>query len=274
MGNLKELRLLSSTLPKQPYKMPVLFVGHGSPMNAIEENEFTNGWAGMAKDLPKPAAILVVSAHWETRGTYVTAMEQPRTIHDFYGFPQELFSVQYAARGDRQLAEEMQRLVRKTELQLDHEWGLDHGTWSVIRHLYPAADVPVLQLSLDRAQPAQWHYELARELRALRDKGVLIIGSGNIVHNLGLLNWHNPTAAYDWALELNEQVKTYISQGNHQPLVNYSSLGKSAVLAIPTPEHYLPLLYTLGLKEEQDQVAFLNDQLQLGAISMTSVKLG
>jgi len=182
--------------------------------------------------------------------------------------------VQYAAKGDAQLAEEMQLLIHKTELQLDHEWGLDHGTWSVIKHLYPAADVPVLQLSLDRRKPARWHYELAQELLALRSKGVLIIGSGNIIHNLRLLNWQNLAQAFDWALELNEQVKQHIEQNNHQPLINYSSLGKSAALAIPTPEHYLPLLYTLGLKEEQDTVHLLNDQLQLGSISMTSLKIG
>lgn len=254
--------------------MPVLFVGHGSPMNAIEENEFTKGWAQMAEGLPKPRAILCISAHWETRGTYVTAMEQPRTIHDFYGFPQALFDVQYGAKGDPHLAEELRLLIRKTELQLDHEWGLDHGTWSVIKHIYPSADVPVLQLSLAKNQAPAWHYELAKELSTLRTKGVLMIGSGNIIHNLRLLNWQKPEEAYDWALDLNEQVKEFISADQHQPLIDYQQLGKAAALAIPSPEHYLPLLYTLGLKEAQEQVTFMNDQLQLGAISMTSLKIG
>lgn len=254
--------------------MPVYFVGHGSPMNAIEENEFTRSWSTLGKDLAKPAAILCVSAHWQTRGTFVTAMEQPRTIHDFYGFPQELFDVQYAAPGSPELAAHIQQLIRKTELHLDHEWGLDHGTWSVIKHIYPAADIPVLQLSLDYNKPPQWHFDLARELSELRRKGVLIIGSGNIVHNLRMLNWHEPDAKHDWATEFNEQVKKNILTGDFQPLINFTTQGRAAALSVPTPEHYLPLLYTLGLKVEQDNVSFLNDRLQLGAISMTSVKLG
>ncbi len=254
--------------------MPVLFVGHGSPMNAVEENEFTRGWASMADGVPKPKAILVVSAHWQTKGTAVTAMEQPRTIHDFYGFPQALFDVQYNAPGSPAFAAEVRQLVKKAELHLDHEWGLDHGTWSILKHIYPAADVPVLQLSLDYTKPPQWHYELAQELGKLRQKGVLVVGSGNIVHNLRLLNWQNPDVAFDWAEEVNNRVKQQIITGDAEPLIKYEQLAKSASMAIPTPEHYLPLLYTLGLRQEQEPVQFYNDKLQLGAISMSSLRVG
>ncbi|AKD03796.1 4,5-DOPA dioxygenase extradiol [Pontibacter korlensis] len=261
-------------LPDQEAVMPALFVGHGSPMNAVEENEFTQGWASMAQGIAKPKAILCVSAHWQTNGTAVTAMANPRTIHDFYGFPQQLFDVQYNAPGSPETAEELKQLIKKTELHLDHEWGLDHGTWSVLKHIYPDADIPVLQLSLDYTKPAQWHYELAQELAQLRKKGVLVVGSGNIVHNLRTLNWHKPDEAFDWATEVNEQVKQQILSGDPQPLIKYEQLGRAASLAIPTPEHYLPLLYTLGLQQKQEQVQFLNDKMQLGSISMTSVKIG
>jgi 4,5-DOPA dioxygenase extradiol len=274
MKTLKDLKSYTDGLAAQDAKMPVLFLGHGSPMNAIEENEFTKTWNELGTSIPKPKAILCISAHWETKGTFVTAMEQPRTIHDFGGFPQALFNVQYPAPGSPEVATEVQKLIRKTELQLDHEWGLDHGTWSIIKHIYPDADVPVLQLSLDYSKPAQWHYELAKELAALRNKGVLIIGSGNVVHNLRMLQWHNPNATYDWAVEMNEAVKNYIVSGNHEPLIKYDTLGKAAALSIPSPEHYLPLLYTLGLQEEQEKVTVLNDMLQMGAIAMTSFKMG
>ncbi|MCX2741656.1 4,5-DOPA dioxygenase extradiol [Pontibacter anaerobius] len=270
MDDVKKLR----QLPQQEAKMPALFVGHGSPMNAMEQNEFTRGWASMAKGIATPKAILVVSAHWQTKGTAVTAMAQPRTIHDFQGFPQELFNVQYNAPGSPETAAELQQLVKKTELHLDHEWGLDHGTWSVLKHIYPNAAIPVLQLSLDYTKPAQWHYELAKELAQLRQKGVLIVGSGNIVHNLRTLNWHRPDEAFEWATEVNEQVKQQILNGDTAPLIKYEQLGSAASLAIPTPEHYLPLLYTLGLQQGEEQVQFLNDKMQLGSISMTSVRIG
>jgi 4,5-DOPA dioxygenase extradiol len=257
-------------------KMPVLFLGHGSPMNAIEENEFVAGFRNVGKTIPKPNAILCISAHWETRGTFVTAMEKPTTIHDFGGFPKALFDVQYPAPGNPELAKETKTLVKKTEIGLDDKWGLDHGAWSVIKHLYPNADVPVIQLSLDYYQDAQYHYDLARELTSLRQKGVLIIGSGNMVHNLGLLAWdklNTDAFAFDWAKEASEKMKSFILSGDHKQLINFRSQGKSFDLAIPTPEHYLPLLYTLALKEENEIVSLFNDKPVAGSLTMTSVKI-
>ena len=257
-------------------KMPVLFLGHGSPMNAIEENEFVTGFRNIGKELPKPNAILCVSAHWETRGTFVTAMEYPPTIHDFGGFPQALFDVQYPAPGSPDLAKETKQLIKKTEVGLDEKWGLDHGAWSVIKHLYPNADVPVIQLSLDYYQPPQYHYELAKELASLRKKGVLIIGSGNMVHNLGLAAWDKLNTAgygFDWALEAREKMKNYILHGDHRALINYKSQGKAFDLAIPSAEHFLPLLYTLALKEENEKVTLFNDKAVAGSLTMTSVKI-
>jgi 4,5-DOPA dioxygenase extradiol len=257
-------------------QMPVLFLGHGSPMNAIEENEFVTGFREIGKTIPKPNAILCVSAHWETRGTFVTAMERPQTIHDFGGFPQALYDVQYPAPGHPGLARETKDLVKKTEVGLDEKWGLDHGAWSVIKHLYPVADVPVIQMSLDYNQPPQYHYELAKELSALRKKGVLIIGSGNMVHNLRMVAWdklNNPGFGYDWALEASHKMKKFILDGDHQPLINYKSQGKAFDLAIPTPDHYLPLLYTLALKEDNEKVSLFNDKALAGSLTMTSVKI-
>lgn len=257
-------------------RMPVLFLGHGSPMNAIEENEFVNGFRKVSSEISRPKAVLCISAHWETQGTFVTAMQQPRTIHDFGGFPKALFDVQYPAPGSPELAKETQSLVKKTEVELDEKWGLDHGAWSVIKHLYPAADVPVIQMSLDFRQTAQWHYDLAKELAALRRKGVLIVGSGNMVHNLGMVEWKklNETFGYDWAIEANEKMKKSIESGDHSPLINFRSQGKAFDLAIPTPEHYLPLLYTLALQEKDEEVALFNDRAVAGALTMTSVKVG
>lgn len=257
-------------------KMPVLFLGHGSPMNAIEENEFVTGWINIGKTLPKPTAILCVSAHWETRGTFVTAMEKPMTIHDFGGFPKPLFDVQYPAPGNPELAKETKSIITKTTVGLDEKWGLDHGAWSVIKHLYPNADVPVIQMSLDYYQAPQYHYELAKELASLRKKGVLIIGSGNIVHNLGMVAWDKLNAddfGYDWAIEAREKMKKYILDGNHMALINYESQGKAFNLAVPTPEHYLPLLYVLALKEENEKVSLFNDKTVGGSLSMTSLKI-
>ena len=258
-------------------KMPVLFLGHGSPMNAIEENEFVTGWRSIGKTLPKPAAILCVSAHWETKGTFVTAMEKPMTIHDFGGFPKALFDVQYPAPGSPELAKETKSIVTKTAVGLDEKWGLDHGAWSVIKHLYPKADVPVIQMSLDYYQTPQYHYELAKELASLRNKGVLIIGSGNIVHNLGMVAWDKLNAdnyGYDWAVEASEKMKKYILDGNHKELIDYKSQGKAFNLAIPTPEHYLPLLYMLALKEENEKLSLFNDKTVGGSLSMISLKIG
>lgn len=255
-------------------QMPVLFLGHGSPMNAIEENEFVRGWRNVGASLPRPNAILCISAHWETRGTYVTAMEKPPTIHDFGGFPDELFAVEYPAPGSPQLALETKNIIKKTEVGLDEKWGLDHGAWSVIKHLFPNADIPVIQMSLDYYQPAKYHYELAQELSSLRKKGVLIIGSGNIVHNLGMVAWDKikePEYGYDWALQANATLKNLILNNDHQQLINYKALGKEIALAAPSPDHYLPLLYSLALKEEKEKVTLFNDKTIMGSISMTSI---
>lgn len=256
--------------------MPVLFLGHGSPMNAIEENEFVAGFRKVAQDIPTPQAILCISAHWETKGTFVTAMAHPPTIHDFGGFPKALFDVQYPAPGSPDLARETQALITQTEVHLDDKWGLDHGAWSVIKHLYPAANIPVIQLSIDYSKPAQYHYELAREIKSLREKGVLIIGSGNMVHNLRMVEWSrlHETFGFDWALEAREQMNTSILSGDHQTLINFRSQGRAWDLAIPTPEHYLPLLYSLALKEGDESVSLFNDQALAGSLTMTSVKIG
>lgn len=257
-------------------KMPVLFLGHGSPMNAIEENEFVKAFRNIAIDIPKPNAILCISAHWETKGTFVTAMPNPATIHDFGGFPQELFAVQYPAPGSPDLAKETKALITKTNVGLDDKWGLDHGAWSVIKHLYPKADIPVIQLSLDYTQSPQMHYELAQQISSLRSKGVLIIGSGNIVHNLRMVEWKklNETFGFDWAIEANEKMKQFILNGDHKPLINFRSQGKAFDLAIPTPEHYLPLLYALALQEKNEEVKLFNDKVVAGSLTMTSLKIG
>lgn len=272
---LQEFGSLASGLG-QTETMPVLFMGHGSPMNAIEENEFVQGFRSMGQSIPRPAAILCVSAHWETRGTFVTAMEKPPTIHDFGGFPQALFEVQYPAPGSPALAKETAAMVTKTTVGLDERWGLDHGCWSVVKHLYPAADVPVLQLSLDYTKPAQYHYELAKELAGLRKKGVLITGSGNMVHNLGKIAWDKMKTdnyGYDWAIEAASKMKQFILSGDHTSLINYRSQGKAFDLAIPSPEHYLPLLYILALKEENEKISLYNDKAVGGSLTMTSVKI-
>lgn len=258
-------------------KMPVLFLGHGSPMNAIEENEFVEGFRKIGKTIPRPHAILCVSAHWETKGTYVTAMKNPPTIHDFGGFPQALFDVQYPAPGSPELAMETRELVTSTQVELTDSWGLDHGAWSVIKHLYPDASVPVIEMSLDHYQGAQYHYDLAKELSALRKKGVLIIGSGNMVHNLRMVAWNRlsePEFGFDWALETDEKMKAYILSGNHEALIDFRSQGKGFDLSIPTPEHYLPLLYTLALQEKDDKVEIFNSKAVGGSLTMTSVKIG
>jgi 4,5-DOPA dioxygenase extradiol len=257
-------------------KMPVLFLGHGSPMNAIEENEFVRGFWEVAQTLPLPQAILCISAHWETRGTFVTAMEHPRTIHDFGGFPQALFEVQYPAPGSPILAKETQALLTQTEVGLDLDWGLDHGAWSVIKHLFPAANIPVVQMSLDYRQPPSYHYALAGQLRSLRKKGVLIIGSGNMVHNLRMVSWPrlNDKFGFDWALEASETMKKHVLNGQAKPLLDYKNQGAAFQLAIPTPEHYLPLIYTMGLQEPSDEISLFNDAPMAGALTMTSVKWG
>ncbi len=271
--NLKHLHKATEPFARSE-KMPVLFLGHGSPMNAIQETEFSKGWRTIGQSLPSPNAIICISAHWETKGTFVTAMEKPKTIHDFGGFPQELFDVQYPAPGSPSVAQETKNTITKTEVGLDQQWGLDHGCWSVVKHLYPKADIPVLQLSIDYTKGAQYHFELAKELKALRNKGILIIGSGNIVHNLGIIDWQNQDQGFDWAIEANTKMKSYITNGDFAPLINYSAQGKAFQLSIPTPEHFLPLLYTLALKDEKDDVTLFNDKTIMGSIAMTSVMIG
>ena len=271
---LKTLNKYSNTLSTTE-KMPLLFLGHGSPMNAIEDNAFVQGFINVGKAIQKPKAILCISAHWETKGTFVTAMEHPRTIHDFGGFPRELFNVQYPAPGSPTLAQETKNIVQKTVIELDTHWGLDHGAWSIIKHLYPNADVPVIQMSIDYTKPAQYHFELAKELAILRTKGILIVGSGNMVHNLRMVAWDKLKGdpfAFDWAMEANEKMKSFILNENFQSLIDYDKQGKAFDLAIPTPEHYLPLIYTLALKHKTDSISLFNDLPVGGSLSMTSVK--
>jgi len=275
MNNNEMNNLLSSG--ERTAKMPVLFVGHGSPMNAIEENDFVHTWRNLGKSLPKPKAILCISAHYETNGTFVTAMPKPQTIHDFGGFPRELFAVQYPAPGSPELAAETKKAVSKTVIGLDEKWGLDHGAWSVIKNIYPLADVPIVEMSLDYNKSPLYHYELAKELASLREKGVLIIGSGNLVHNLRMVAWekvNEPEYGFDWAIQANNTFKQLIINNKHKELINYTSLGREVQLAIPTPEHYLPLLYTLALKGEHEAVEFFNDKAVMGSLTMTSVKIG
>jgi 4,5-DOPA dioxygenase extradiol len=274
MTTLGSFRKFTGQLNPQDQLMPVLFIGHGSPMNGIEDNEFSQRWKAMAREIPIPKAVLVVSAHWFTRGTQITAMEHPETIHDFGGFPKALFEVKYPAPGDPRLAKETASLIQPAPVMLSHDWGLDHGTWTVVRHMYPEATIPVLQLSIDYTKDAQYHYDLARELQSLRKKGVLIIGSGNMVHNLRLISWEMiHGGGYDWANEMNEKFKHLILEGDHHSIIRYEQLGKDARLAVPTPEHYLPLIYTLALKGKNETPSFFNDKAVGGSLTMTSVKI-
>lgn len=251
--------------------MPVLFVGHGSPMNAIEENQFTRQWAVIGQSIPTPAAILCISAHWLSRGTFVTAMDRPQTIHDFYGFPQALNEVEYGAAGSPILAQATAGLLDPVTVGMDNgEWGLDHGSWSVLKHIYPAADIPVVELSIDYTQGMQWHYELGQELSQLRRKGVLVMGSGNMVHNLRMINWHTPNGGFDWANEANIKFKELLSAGYFDQLIAYNSLGREVQLSVPTPDHFIPMLYTLGLKQADENISFFNDKTVMGSLSMTS----
>ncbi len=273
MGNIADLSKLTDGFSKAD-KMPVLFLGHGSPMNAIEENLWVDEFRALGKKLPQPNAILCISAHWYTKGTWVTAMEQPKTIHDFGGFPQALFDVQYPAPGDPKLAQETADLLEPVQVGLDETWGLDHGTWSVLKHLYPNANVPIIQLSIDYTKPPQFHYELAQKLKSLRNKGVLIVGSGNIIHNLRMVdfrNINNPGYGYDWAHEVQKTSNQWILDHNIDPLMNYQNQGKAFQLAVPTPDHYLPLMYAMGLRDNKDTPFLFNDDLVAGSLSMTSV---
>lgn len=252
--------------------MPVLFVGHGSPTNAIEENEYSRAWADASGSIPRPRAVLCISAHWETDGTQVTATERPGTIHDFFGFPRRLYEVSYPAPGAPELARRVMETVRGTGVRPDPDRGLDHGAWSVLRRMYPGADIPVVQLSLDRGKESAFHYGLGKELAALRREGILILGSGNIVHNLGLIAWED--TAYDWAVEFDATMKRLILSGDHDAIVHYPELGRAARLSVPTNEHFLPLLYTLALREKGEGVRFFSDRVTLGSISMRSLRIG
>ncbi len=273
--NPKELDKPRDT-PNAAEPMPVLFVGHGTPMNAIEENAFSKAWRDVGEALPRPKAVLCVSAHWETWGARATVMEKPRTIHDFGGFPQTLFDVQYPAPGCPWLARQTKDVITPLAVGLDEEWGLDHGCWSVLKHMYPQADVPVIQLSLDYTRTGPQHYALAKELAPLRHQGVLILGSGNMVHNLRRLavksgGDFNQPFGFDWALEASALFKRLIDGNRHQELADYPSLGPAVQLAVPTPEHYLPLLYALALKQESETVTYFNDQAVGGSLTMTSL---
>ena len=277
MTTLSAFNQFAGNLKEQETLMPVLFVGHGSPMNGIEDNVFSRHWKSLATQMPVPKAVLVISAHWLSKGTRITAMDFPRTIHDFGGFPQALFDVQYKAPGSPELAKETASLFTSVPVELDHDWGLDHGAWTVVRHMYPEAQIPVLQLSIDHTKDAAYHYNLAKELYHLRKKGVLIMGSGNMVHNLRMVAWdklNEESFGYDWALQINDKFKDLISSGDHQPLLQYQKLGREAQLAIPTPEHYWPLAYTLGLSTRKDAISFFNDKAVGGSLTMTSVKFG
>ncbi len=274
MNSISALQTLEGELAPSE-RMPVLFIGHGSPMNAIEDNAYTRSWSQLGKTLPKPQAILVVSAHWLTKGTMVTAMEQPKTIHDFGGFPQQLFDQQYSAPGSPELAKYTKEIIKGTEVGLDSEWGLDHGTWSVLLPMYPMADIPVYQLSIDYYKPLSYHYEIGKELSKLRDKGILIIGSGNIVHNLRQVNWSGDGKKYDWAVEFDTRFKDWMDKGDHKSILDYQKiLGATAEMAHPTNDHLLPLYYVLGLQQKEDKLSYFNDSIDMGSISMRSMIIG
>ena len=256
--------------------MPIIFVGHGSPMNAIENNEFTKNFHNIIKGIQKPKAILCISAHWFTDGTKVTSMKNPKTIHDFYGFPPELYDIEYPAKGDPNLAEQIKNLLSPIPVELDLGWGLDHGAWSVLRHMYLDADIPTIQISIDYNKPPIYHFELAKKLESLRSEGVLIIGSGNIVHNLSMIDFNNIEThdyGFDWAKRVHEQINEFILNNKINPLLNYTDQGNDFRLAIPTPEHFLPLIYILGLKNKNEKIEFFNDVLVGGSLSMTGIKI-
>lgn len=271
MNTLSGLEALGRHLPASQ-KMPVLFVGHGSPMNAIEDNAYHKSWAAIGKKLPRPQAILSISAHWLTKGTKVTGMSKPKTIHDFGGFPKQLFDQQYPAPGTPEFAKLTAELITYSHVQTDDSWGLDHGTWSVLLPMYPMADIPVYQLSLDYDQPPTYHYEIGKQLSKLREKGVLIIGSGNLVHNLGRVDWNNTGKKYDWAVEFDTKFTNWMDKGDHASILNYQKiLGSTATMAHPSYDHLLPLFYILGLQQKNEHITYFNDTIDLGSISMRSM---
>lgn len=256
---------------KSTSRTPLIFIGHGSPMNGIRDNIYSNAWKDLGQKLQAPKAIICISAHWQTKGTFVTALEEQPTIHTFNNFPQELFDVRYKAKGSPELAKETQKLITSTKVGLSHDWGIDHGAWIVLKRLFPEANVPVVQLSVDYSQPAEYHYNLGKQLSGLRRKGVLIVGSGNIIHNL--YTTKSDSKPYDWALEARENFNRFIADGNHNPLLKYQSLGSWATNAVPAPDHYFPLLYVLGLQEKDENVRFFNDDILSGSLSMTSLHI-
>jgi 4,5-DOPA dioxygenase extradiol len=256
-------------------RMPAIFFGHGNPMNAIQENDYTTAWRNIGKSIRRPKAILSISAHWYLPAMLVTTMDRPRTIHDFGGFPRELYEFSYSAPGDPQLAARVARLLAPMEVGGDQHWGLDHGTWSVLCHMYPDADVPVVQLSIDETQPAQFHYEIGKRLAPLRDEGVLVLGSGNLVHNLHTYAWgRHPVEPFDWAVRFEKQARELLLAGNDGPLIAYETLGRDAMLSAPTPDHYLPLLYVMGTRRENDRVTFPVEGIDGGSVSMLTVRFG
>lgn len=258
-----------------PDRMPAIFLGHGNPLNAISENHYTHGWRGIGRDLPKPRAVLAVSAHWFVPETAITDGVAPRTIHDFGGFPRELYEVQYPAPGAPDLARHVQELLKPLEVRLDDSWGLDHGTWSVLRHVYPDADVPVVQLSIDERHPGSFHFELGRKLTALRYERVLILGSGNLIHNLHTYAWGRHIAEpYDWAVRFEQQARALMLSGDVEPLVDYETFGRDAALSVPTPDHYLPLLYVLGTRQRDEAITFPVEGIDGGSVSMLAVRVG
>lgn len=265
---------MTTAQPRFP-RMPALFIGHGSPMNTLQDNGWSRAWRRIGASLPRPRAVLAVSAHWTTRGTGVTAMASPRTIHDFGGFPKPLFEFQYPAPGAPWLAARVGELLAPTEVVPDTQWGLDHGSWSVLAHLFPDADVPVAQLSIDLGQPAQWHLDMGRRLAALRDDGVLLLGSGNIVHNLQLLDWSDGAPPYhDWALRFETAVRTALAADDRATLADWQQFGRDAALSVPTSEHYLPLLYIAGARAQGEPVSFPVEGGHMGGISMLSFQVG
>ena len=256
-------------------RMPAIFFGHGNPMNALDVNPWTEAWGRIGSELPRPEAIVCISAHWYPPATLISAQEKPRTIHDFGGFPPRLYQFQYPAPGAPALARRLHSLLGDLGAQLDDQWGLDHGTWSVFCHVFPDAGIPIVQVSMDETRPAQFHYELGRRLAPLRDEGVLIAGSGNLVHNLHAYSWgHHSTGPYDWAIRFESRARELMSRGEHEPLINYESLGRDAMLAAPTPDHYLPLLYVLGTQQEGEAVTFPVEGVDGGSVSMLTVRVG
>jgi 4,5-DOPA dioxygenase extradiol len=255
--------------------MPAIFFGHGNPMNALYQNAWTEGWADIGRSIPRPKAIICISAHWYIPAVAVTAMERPRTIHDFGGFPGELFEVEYPASGSPELAGRVRKLLGEDVIMDASDWGLDHGTWSVLCHVFPHADIPVVQLSIDETQPAEWHYELAKKLAPLRDEEILVAGSGNLVHNLHTYAWgKHGVEPFDWAQRFDAQARKMIMSDDHMPLIKYEALGRDAMLSAPTPEHYLPLIYILALQREGEKVSFPVEGFDGGSISMTTVQIG